>query len=199
LGVDEIQLDYVRFPTDGKLNDADFYFMKEDREFAKTDSTYKKRNKYDIIEKFVNDAGVICKKHDVRLTCDVFAIVSWQNDIDVRNTGQKISLMTKHISSLHPMIYASHFVRNYNHREDVWNEPYDILFKGTQLTLDNASTNCKIIPYIQAFDWQSNYKADYLYAQIQAIKDSNGHGYILWNAFNNYEKTLNWIKEKKGF
>ncbi len=30
-GVDEIQMDYIRFPTQGKLAEADFYFQKEDK------------------------------------------------------------------------------------------------------------------------------------------------------------------------
>jgi len=54
-----------------------------------------------------------------------------------------------------------------------------------------------VVPYIQAFNWKSNYKKEYLFAQIDAIKNSGGDGYILWNAQNRYLETLSWIIEKK--
>ncbi len=93
------------------------------------------------------------------------------------------------------MIYPSHFANDFNYRKNVRLEPYDILYKGTKLSIKFSNINCKIVPYIQAFDWLSNYSKEYLFSQIVAIEDAGGEGFILWNAFNNYETTLDWIIE----
>ncbi|MEA1972430.1 MAG: putative glycoside hydrolase [Candidatus Cloacimonadota bacterium] len=194
-GVDEIQLDYVRFPTGGKLSEAIFDFNLVDQDRAKDDSLYVSRHKYDIIKEFVKKAKSICDKYDVGLAADVFAIVSWQHHADVSNTGQKLSYMSQHLDFLHPMIYSSHFAKNFNFRDDVWNEPYDILFKGTKLTNIYSEKSCKIVPYIQANSWKVNYGKDYVNSQISAIIDAKGDGFILWNAQNNYNKILSWLSE----
>ena len=193
-GVDEIQLDYVRFPTGGKLSNAVFQFMEEDEIYAASDSNYVKRTKPDIIEDFVRRAKEICDKYEVTLAADVFAIVAWQNKTDVSNTGQNISKLTQYLDMIHPMIYSSHFAENFGHRKDVPNEPYYIMYKGTKLTQKYSNSDCRVVPYIQSNSWKVNYSAEYIYGQIEAIKEAGGEGYILWNASCRYEKTLGWIK-----
>jgi len=194
-GVDEVQLDYVRFPTGGKLSDTSFHFMREDSLAVKRDTNYVYRVKPDIIEDFMERAQAICDDYNTTLAADIFAIVAWQNKTDVANTGQDIHRLTKHLQMLHPMIYSSHFADNFGYREDVSNEPYFIVYKGTKLSKNYSDENCKVVPYIQANSWRVNYKAEYLQAQIEAIREAGGDGYLLWNASNKYFKTLSWIKD----
>ncbi len=194
-GVDEIQLDYVRFPTQGKISDAVFAFQKEDSLKVRSDSTYIFRQKSDIIMDFVSRAKKICDKHEVTLTADVFAIVSWQRSADINATGQDIKKMTKHLDAIHPMIYSSHFAKDFGFRENLYNEPYFIVYKGSVLSKKYANDKCRIIPYIQSNSWKVNYGYDYIAGQIQAVIDSNSDGYILWNASNRYYQTLRWIRE----
>jgi len=194
-GVDEIQLDYVRFPTQGKISEAIFAFQKEDYIKAENDSTYIFRQKSDIIMDFVSKAKQICDKYEVTLTADLFAIVSWQRKADINATGQDIKKMTKYLDAIHPMIYSSHFAKNFGFRENLYNEPYFIVYKGIILSKRYAGSECRVIPYIQSNSWKVNYGYDYIAAQIQAAKDSNSDGYILWNASNKYYQTLRWIRE----
>ncbi|MDP8201957.1 MAG: putative glycoside hydrolase [Candidatus Tenebribacter burtonii] len=194
-GVDEIQLDYVRFPTQGKISEAIFAFQKEDYTKAENDSTYIFRQKSDIIMDFVSKAKQICDKYEVTLTADLFAIVSWQRKADINATGQDIKKMTKYLDAIHPMIYSSHFAKNFGFRENLYNEPYFIVYKGIILSKRYAGSECRVIPYIQSNSWKVNYGYDYITAQIQAVKDSNSDGYILWNASNKYYQTLRWIRE----
>ena len=193
--VDEIQMDYVRFPTQGKISEAVFAFQKEDSLKAKRDSTYILRQKSDIIMDFVSRAKKICNKYDVTLTADVFAIVSWQRSADINATGQDIKKMTKHLDAIHPMIYSSHFAKDFGFRENLYNEPYFIIYKGSVLSKKYADSKCRIIPYIQSNSWKVNYGYDYIAGQIQAVIDSDSDGYILWNASNRYYQTLRWIRE----
>ena len=194
-GVDEIQLDYIRFPTQGNIDQAIFDFQKNDSLFFAYDSTYVFRNKADIIANFIARAKVICLRYDVNLTADVFAIVAWQRNADIMATGQDMERMTLHLDAIHPMIYSSHFASDFGYREDIYNEPYFIMYKGTKLSLLNSKDECKVIPYIQSNSWKVNYKKEYIIAQIEAIEDLDADGYILWNASNRYKKTLSWIKE----
>ncbi len=194
-GVDEIQLDYVRFPTQGKISEAVFAFQKEESKKAKKDSTYIVRQKADIIESFVSRAKKICDKSGVTLTADVFAIVSWQRAADIRATGQDIKKMSKHLDAIHPMIYSSHFASDFGYRENLPNEPYHIVYKGSVLSKKYAKNECRVTPYIQSNSWKVNYGYDYIAGQIQAVIDSDSDGYILWNASNNYYPTLRWIRK----
>jgi len=194
-GVDEIQLDYVRFPTQGKISEAVFTFQKEDSKKAIKDSTYIVRQKADIIESFVSRAKKICDKNGVTLTADVFAIVSWQRAADISATGQDIKKMSKHLDAIHPMIYSSHFAKDFGFRENLPNEPYHIVYKGSVLSKRYVENGCRVIPYIQSNSWKVNYGYDYIAGQIQAVIDSDSDGYILWNASNKYYQTLKWIRE----
>jgi len=194
-GVDEIQMDYVRFPTQGKISEAIFSFQEEDAFNAKLDSSYVNRQKSDIIESFVSRAKMICNKYNVTLTADVFAIVSWQRKADINATGQDIKKMTKYLDAIHPMIYSSHFSADFGFRENLPDEPYHIVYKGSSLTKKYASDKCLVIPYIQSNSWKVNYGYDYMAGQIQAVIDSESDGYILWNASNKYNETLRWIRK----
>jgi hypothetical protein len=194
-GIDEIQLDYIRFPTQGNISDAIFSFQREDSLFAKADSNYVLRTKSNIIGNFIIQAKDICSKYNVGLTADVFAIVAWQRKSDIAATGQDMEKMTKHLDAIHPMIYSSHFSDNFGYREDVSNEPYFIMYKATKLTRKYTEQNCNVIPYIQANSWKVNYNREYIISQIKAIEDIKCNGYILWNASNRYFSTLSWLKE----
>lgn len=193
-GVDEIQMDYVRFPTQGYSNRAIFHFQQEDFEYAQYDSLYIFRDRDEIILDFVKNVKAICDKYDVTLSADVFAIIAWQREADIKSTGQNIKYLSRYLDNIHPMIYSSHFTDNFGYRKNVFNEAYRLLYQGTKLTLEDSQEKCRVIPYIQANSWKVNYKKEYIKSQIQAIKDLDADGYILWNSSNRYKETLIWIK-----
>ncbi len=195
-GIDEIQLDYIRFPTQGNQKEALFYFEREDKKLSKIDSLYIKRKREDIIIEFLKKVKKITQKYNITLGGDVFAITAWQSKKDITSTGQNIKRMTKFLDSIHPMIYSSHFTKNFAFRKDIYNEPYFIVFLTTLHTKNFTSQNCRVIPYIQANSWKVNYIPEYIFTQIQALKDAGANGFILWNASNKYDKTLNWLIEK---
>ncbi len=93
------------------------------------------------------------------------------------------------------MIYSSHFADDFGYREDVYNEPYNIVYEGTRRTVNKVRGNCLVVPYIQANTWKVNYGKEYVIAQIRAVEDAGGRGYILWSSSNIYTNTLNWISE----
>jgi hypothetical protein len=194
-GVDEIQMDYIRFPTQGNLENALFSFQKIDKEISLADSNYIPREKVDIIENFIDETKKIVENYGVTLTADLFAIVAWQAPADVSNTGQDIARLSKYLDSVHPMIYSSHFSAGFSFREQIENEPYYIVYQGTILTLQEAEEGCRVIPYIQANNWKVNFNKSYIIAQVRAIEDAEADGYILWSSSNKYESALDWLAE----
>lgn len=194
LGIDEIQLDYVRFPTQGNLSDAQFRFEAKDRELAARDSNYVYRSKKDIIDVFLKKVRHITWKYDTTLTADIFAIVAWQFDVDIQNTGQNINLMSQNLDALHPMVYSSHFAKNFSYRKNIHNEPFYIVYKCSKLVEDNIKGKCRNIPYIQANPWRVNFKEEYIHAQIAAVQTAGANGFLLWNSSNKYQRVLQWVK-----
>ena len=78
LGVDEIQLDYVRFPTEGNLADAVFAFdpavVAKDR----------------IITDFVIEVERVLEPMGVLLSADIFGVAAWGREADRRTIGQHL-------------------------------------------------------------------------------------------------------------
>jgi len=194
--VDEIQLDYVRFPTEGKLSNAVFYFQGEDTKRSIENEDYQKREKRDIIRDYVRDLRRIVDRHNVKLSADIFAIVAWQRSLDIQNTGQDISYLSPYLHNIHPMIYSSHFSNDFAFPEkDFIKKPYSIVKHCLEQTIKYSHVDCRVIPYLQAFGWRVDYTKEYVFDQLKATVDSESKGYIFWNANSNYDKTLEWVKE----
>ena len=194
--VDEIQLDYIRFPTEGAINSASFYFEREDIELLKANPNYVKREKRDVIRDYLKRVRAICDKHNVKLSADVFAIVAWQRAVDIRSTGQDIKYMSPYLDKIHPMIYSSHFSDDFGfEKPDFRNHPYHIVKTGIEKTIAAADPKCEVMPYLQAFSWRVNYTRNYMFQQLDATKDSGAKGFLLWNTSANYTNGIGWVKE----
>ncbi len=97
-GVDEIELDYVRFPVLGMKN-IDFGL----------DTKANPNAKVEVITRFVERVHTITRAHGVPLSLDVFGVIAFGKDADMQNLGQDPSALAKHAEFLSPMVYPSHF------------------------------------------------------------------------------------------
>jgi len=176
LGVDEIQLDYVRFPTETHLLTADYNI---------TDSI----PKHQIIVDFLKSAQSITKDAGITLSADIFGVVALQNPQDIINTGQIIELFMPYIDRLHPMIYPSHFFGRFWGRQNPEQEPYYFTYRTCKKIGEIITEPEKIAPFLQAFSLNiSNLTPLYIISQLQALADANVKGgYLFWNAYGNYD------------
>ncbi|MBP5181046.1 MAG: hypothetical protein J6127_07145 [Clostridiales bacterium] len=186
MGVDEIQFDYVRFPTGSSVEGTTPYFG--------LDGTVPER--YEAINRFIRTARVeIQDTMGIPISCDVFGIVV-TSELDGSNLGQ--DWMTVGLAgedSVCPMIYPSHYALGtmiggitYD-KPDL--QPYEIM--NSVLNQGSAAWHqdgyAVVRPYVQAFTasyiGEGNYM-DYGYdainSQIRAIQDAGLDEYILWNA-----------------
>jgi len=196
-GVDEIQFDYVRFPTISTKSGEKPYFGPED-----TTPT-----RIDAINRFLQTARRrIQDANGVPLTADVFGIIL-SSELDGKLIGQGWSTIgLTGVDAVCPMVYPSHYAtntvlngKNFD-KPDLY--PYEIMYNALVMGKDEASQNgyAVVRPYVQAFTASYLGEGKYLSyknnpepvkAQIKAINDAGFSEWILWNASADYEGKYN--------
>ena len=177
LGVDEIQLDYVRFPTEGNLADAVFAF---DPEVVPKDR---------IITQFVADVERVLEPAGVLLSADIFGVAAWGREADRRTIGQHLPDLLPHLDAVSPMLYPSHFEDGFERIDRPVDYPYYFLLQGCQRLQKMAEANdVKVRPWIQAFDYRvTRFDSVYLTEQMHGAEDGGARGWLLWNPASVYE------------
>jgi len=175
-GFDEIQYDYVRFPTDGDLSTMDFGvpYTQEARQAA--------------IEGFLARSRERLLPTGARQSADVFGFAMVVDD-DV-GIGQHFASLAAHVDYLSPMVYPSHYSENQfglpGHPNDYPYEIVDISLDGGVARLEGDAL--RIRPWLQDFDLQgmTPYGADQVRAQIQAADEHGTSGWMLWDPENRW-------------
>lgn len=193
LGFDEIQFDYIRFPSDFPDSTKPRWLNNPD---------YDGTGRFAVINRFLKEAYTALKPYGVDVSADVFGYTVWLDSISL--IGQDIEQMGKYTDILYPMVYPSHFGRNFLNNGNKEQRTYDIIYgSGIHGKERMKYFNTDIILFIQDFDWLSSRMGnDYINNQIKAANESGVAGYILWNPSNNYnyfklEKRLRGIESRR--
>ena len=174
-GVDEIQLDYIRFPTSGNLADAGYAY------------SFGRMSKEETINRFLERAHAEMKRRNTRLSIDIFGVVAWEKEKDIRSTGQRIASLARHCDVISPMLYPSHFNDHFDGFTNPGDNPYHFIYNGCRRVMERSG-GLPVRPWLQAFRWRaSNFGADYIIEQIRAAGDAGAHGWLMWNSSNNYD------------
>ncbi|MDO8690671.1 MAG: putative glycoside hydrolase, partial [Dehalococcoidia bacterium] len=171
-GFDEIQFDYVRFPTDGDVDGAVFSqpSTQETRQYA--------------IQGFLAKARQALKPMGVKLGIDTFGYTAWRDD-DM-GIGQKLEDLAPLVDVISPMLYPSTFGSGIPDYTYAVAYPYEIVYYSLNRALDRVGpTGVEIRPWLQdfpdyAFDRRTYTAADVL-AQEQATYDAGATGWMLWD------------------
>ena len=189
-GADEIQFDYVRFPTGGSTTGEKPYYGEEGTVPSKSDA----------INRFLQTARIrLQDKYGIPVTADIFGIaVTSSSDGDILGQDWDTLGLTG-IDSLCPMIYPSHYalgtVLNGVKFDKPDKNPHDIMFNALQVSakVHSQPGYSTVRPYVQAFTasyiGEGNYmKYEYpqINAQIKAIQENGLSEFILWNAAVDY-------------
>lgn len=179
-GFEEIQFDYVRFPTDGNLKLIDYGALKS-------------KSKAEAIGDFLRYSREVLSDMGAVTSADVFGLVTTaQNDM---NIGQQLEYLSESVDVICPMVYPSHYGKgSYGVAEPDF-EPYKIVnfsMKKAQERLDNNQNSiAKLRPWLQDFSAvylprYKKYGPAEIRAQIKATNDAGVKEWILWNASNRY-------------
>ena len=162
-GVDEVQLDYIRFPAEGA---ADYIFCPHEKENI---------SKVEIINQFLASVKQRLEKYQVSLAGDIFGVTAWQSENDIKNLGQDLKLMSQYVDVISPMLYPSHFHDGYDGYPNPGAEPYYFIYTGVNKARQILGPGAKtiIIPWIQGFEMKSpNFGPEYILKQIKAARQA---------------------------
>lgn len=198
-GFDEIQFDYVRFPTGKK---GDFNYGTNVPVKAEAINGFLAKAQKEIYD------GL-----GVPVSADVFAIIIESNN-DGENIGQRITEVGKDIYCISPMIYPSHYANNATKgvmangvgqningimftKPDL--DPYKVMYNALMSAKTKISAvpqyKAKVRPYLQAFTakylpngYYQTYGAQQVRDQIKAVYDAGYEEWILWDSSNKYQE-----------
>jgi len=182
-GVDEIQFDYVRFPSDGPVLSQCVYSNPENTEETRCAA----------IEGFLERAYAELKPLGVYVSADVFGLTGFAtNDMGI---GQHVDEMSKHLDYLCPMVYPSTFAAHTHELAVPPEHPYEIVHWSLgwfQKTLKDVP-NVTLLPWLQAYQdyaFKVEYTVKEMRAQRQASEDRGIKGWMYWNAACKYPPEL---------
>lgn len=202
-GFDEVQLDYIRFPSDGKLSTLQYSVWD------------KKTPKHEVIRQFYeymhNELEV---KSGIPISLDLFGYVTWYRDFDL-GIGQLMTAGLPNSTAISAMVYPSHYTSGALGFSNPAEHPYEIvqasLAKTNTLYADHKKAcaggasefvvsgtgtgriamPCGVPlasqrPWLQAFDIGAEYTRERIMDQVRAARDEGASGWLLWNARNVY-------------
>jgi len=175
-GFDEIQFDYVRFPSYDGSSIPFFAFQRnKDREEA--------------VQNFLMRARKTLAEENVKISVAIFGYTTWHNSLP--REGQHLYRIGNEVDVVYPMLYPSHFADDFLFDKIKEKRTYDIVFQSLKRAFVLLRhTDCKLIPYIQGFNWKmSRLGKDYIGIQMTASEDAGASGWIVWNAKGEYEDT----------
>ncbi len=177
-GFDEIQFDYIRFPTDGRIGNI-VYTQPADTPEARTKA----------IMGLLAKADAALAPYPTKLAADVFGYTTWyEGDFQI---GQDLSLMAAHLDVISPMLYPSTYsygLPGMPAYDFAVAYPYQVVYQSMLRGLSRVkgvNPNIIVRPWIQdfpdyAFDGRI-YTPQEIRAQMEAAYDTGGGGWLLWD------------------
>ncbi|OGZ62689.1 MAG: hypothetical protein A2998_00480 [Candidatus Staskawiczbacteria bacterium RIFCSPLOWO2_01_FULL_37_25b] len=207
-GFDEINFDYIRFPSDGDMENLGFPVWDQ------------KIPKREIIKEFFRYARVELKGE--KISADLFGQTTVNTD-DM-GIGQVIEDALEYFDYISPMVYPSHYINGFIGFQNPAGHPYEVVKYSMEnavirksayleaeknIALQNSEASgtpaqtaqqalnfyavslAKFRPWLQDFDMGADYTAEMVKQEITAVQDAlreDFNGYMLWNPSNIYTK-----------
>ncbi|MDR3558651.1 MAG: putative glycoside hydrolase [Candidatus Pacebacteria bacterium] len=185
VGFDEINFDYVRFPSDGSVNAAVYDLP------AST-------TKAEAITSFFSYLHGQLSPLGIPTSADIFGQVT--SDTGDMGIGQHFEDVLPYFDFVDPMVYPSHYIDGFDGYQNPAAHPYEIV----KFAMDHAvaravaasSTPSKVRPWLQGFDLGAVYTPNMLEAQIQATADAGLGSWLVWNAASVYTRYASLFSEQ---
>lgn len=181
-GFDELNFDYVRFPSDGDLQDMIFPFWD-----GKVEKHIVIRDFFQYLRKSLPNT---------KISIDLFGLSTVSsNDLGV---GQIIEDGFGYFNYVCPMVYPSHYADGFIGYQNPAEHPYEVVknsmegaLRKLELYKKSQKTDVQLRPWLQDFDLGATYDAQMIKAEIRAVYEAAGDdfkGFMLWNSWNIYTK-----------
>lgn len=198
-GFDEIQFDYVRFPTASSKN---VYYGSDAAPKTEAIAGFLKKAKEELHDGF-----------GVPVSADVFGIIA-ESPKDAKSIGQQLDKIVTSLDYISPMVYPSHY-SNAAKKGFLANgqgqsingvnftapdlKPYEVVYNtllGIKKVIDPLEgEKADVRPYLQDFTasylpngYYQDYGAEEVKQQIKAVYDAGYEQWILWDGKNKYSE-----------
>ncbi len=200
IGFDELNFDYIRFPSDGPMKDIYFSWSGE-------------HSKPAVLKDFFKYLSEKLLPTGAALSADLFGMTT--TNIDDLNIGQVLENALPYFDYIAPMVYPSHYPTRFMGFVNPADKPYEVV----KFSMDSAVRRVlatttlakipgvaalasttpplypkesfpakKLRPWLQDFNLGATYTAEMVRKQIQATYDSGLDSWMLWSASNRYTK-----------
>jgi len=165
-GFDEIQFDYVRFPTDGDLSTIVFPHKRSE---ARSTTIYR----------FLRYAAGRLHPLGVRVSADLFGLAATR-DLGI---GQIPHRLGRVLDAIYPLVYPSHFNPGEFNLIEPEAFPYATVVHALRdFNRTVRGEKARIVPWLQDFTIKLNYGLEQVGEQIDAARAMHAGGFLLWNA-----------------
>lgn len=198
-GFDELNYDYIRYPSDGPMKDA----------------RYVNPNKAEAVELFFAYLAEHVRPTGAVMSADLFGMTT--SNYDDLNIGQQLERALPYFDYIMPMVYPSHYPTGFHNLGNPNMHPYEVVNFAmaeavrrtvatsspvkTLSSLAVASTTpqlytkdvypaTKMRPWLQDFDYGKDYTPADITAQIKATTDAGLDSWIFWDPGNKYDSLL---------
>lgn len=198
LGFDELNFDYIRFPSDGDMKSA-VYAWSEGKGKAEALEEF-----YAYLHEQLTPVGAV-------LSADLFGYVTVH--LDDLGIGQLLERALPYFDYISPMVYPSHYNKGFVGLSDINSDPYKVVYasmkEAVQRTVSTTTPiesfayerigtstpaayakpsypASKMRPWLQSFDYPVAYTPEMVSAQIQANTDAGLDSYMFWDPANKY-------------
>lgn len=209
LGFDEINYDYIRYPSDGDMSNA---------KFTRTGST----TKAEMMKRFYTALGKGMHETSIPISADLFGMTT--SNTDDLGIGQVLENALMNFDYVAPMVYPSHYPPYFNGWKNPNLVPYGVVKYSMSHAVSranaleqkesgfvaSASTSTtkegkvatttstymptgiyakKLRPWIQDFNYGKVYTEADVRAQMKAVYDSGLDSWMMWDPKNVYTKS----------
>jgi hypothetical protein len=174
-GFDEIQFDYIRFPTDGvNLGDASYRW---------------RDTGMDMESAILSFLRHVRRRVKAPISIDIYGANGWYRT--GARTGQEVELLAPWVDIISPMYYPSHFEQYFLAQEPPELRPWRIYYQGTMRTSRIGRGQIIVRPWLQAFYLNVSYdrryyNADYVRRQAEGVRAAGNGGLMYWNNTGRY-------------
>jgi len=177
LGFDEIQFDYLRFPSDGSVRGLTY---SQESDFATRTQAM---------------AAYCRQSHDALaptrafFSADIFGLTVWVDPARDMGIGQRLDDIAPFVDYLSPMLYPSTFGQGNLGFERPALHPYEIVYHSVLKT--GKRTTTPVRPWLQHYSLGGvAYDLPELAGQRMAAEDAGASGWLFWNAAGRYMPEL---------
>ncbi|MDA1334536.1 MAG: hypothetical protein O2794_00775 [bacterium] len=174
VGFDELNFDYVRFPSDGAVSRTVYRHLGD-------------LSKEDALENFFKYLGE--QDFGVPTSADLFGLTTWSHD--GLGIGQVLEKAAPYFDYIAPMVYPSHYADGFQGYDKPGKYPYEIIHTAmlySMFRLEQMGEDPKKLrPWIQDFEIHGiPYGQKEVEAQMKATYDAGLTSWMSWDASNKY-------------